>query len=480
MGKASQSKFPGPDETERVSLRPTGRRLQLFFEGTWLYRICYIEGDGKPPKSLRCETRQGDGDFLWRGYARALAVIILLMRAGGSDGKVEPTIYGDKRRKRTGMGSAVSAFLDSYDQPTNSFNEKRLFPGNLTLVFYGSKHRDRKFPYRWVTLKYEWLTTDCIEIFLKRKNGPEEILDAPTIIGLARAIEQQEKWYPSQDADNWNRKEPAPVSIRAGKATRTVRASQVGAETTGGHMGEISVDAPLYVDPVDSPAKHGDMWRWNQRMFRSRHPGRFRDFDLVSLELGRSWWEKYPEQDWVLRDWTHEQIGQYTLCPISEAAFSALTSGSMKETDLSPRDIIGKDSISNHSFWYLASFLRAKVAPGIPAQIAEYCSQTMLQHILRRAVNSDHFATSQGKEVTVVAFVEARSLGPFAQKYRFVRSMPYPKKAGEEMVYQALWTRNQIEFMSSKTAFLQAPTAELIQSYMNQGGSLFRQPPHYD
>jgi len=475
--KRRQPEIGEPANTERISLRATGRRLRLYFDENQLSRISYVDKAEGSVQSLSCETRKGKGDFVWRGYSRAFAVVALLMRASFSAPGLEPTIYGGKRSRDTGVGSAVSAFLDSYDQATNPLNAKRLFPGNLTLVFYGSKHKDRKLGYRWVTLDNGWLTPDCIEIFTKRNHNPEEITKISAIVALARAIEQQENWHPSQDADNWNNATPAPMPVRAEVIARTSLSTSM----EPGAMGERKTpeNTTLYLDPVDSPAKHGDMWRWNQRMFRSRHPGRFKEFDLVGLELGRNWWERYPEQDWVLRDWTHEQIGQYSLCPISEDAFSALANGSIKESDLSPGEIIDAKKIQNHAFWYLAAFLRAKVAPGIPSQIAEHCSNTMLQHILSRALQSDHFATSQGRDIAVVTIVEAKSLEKFAQKYRFGRSIPYATEAGEEKVYQALWSKKQIEFALSKIEPLQGPAIELILSYRNQGGVLFQQPPHY-
>ncbi|MDR3404228.1 MAG: toll/interleukin-1 receptor domain-containing protein [Chthoniobacter sp.] len=240
-----------------------------------------------------------------------------------------------------------------------------------------------------------------------------------------------------------------------------------------------SIESFAYVDPVDSAAKHGAMWRWNQRMFRSRHPRQYKQFDLVGLELGKSWWVKYPEQDWVLRDWCHEQIGHYCLCPISESTFSALLNGRIRETDLTPADIIDVNAGQGHSFWYMASFIRAKVIAGVVSEVADYCSNVMVEHMLWRALQCNHFATHYGHEISIVAVVEAKSLEKLAEKNRFTRSILSASNSVEEKVYQSLWTRKQIEFAFRRTKAALSDVRELVEGYRAGGKSVFQQPPNY-
>jgi len=235
----------------------------------------------------------------------------------------------------------------------------------------------------------------------------------------------------------------------------------------------------IYVGAVDSAEKHGAMWRWDQRMFRSRHPRQYQEFDLVGLDLGRSWWKRYPEQDWVLRDWTHEQIGQYCLCPIRESTFSSLLSGKKKETDLVSKDIVDVREIHAHQFWYLSNFMRARVKAGIPPLIAEIASNVMIEHALKRAVRSDHFATRFGREISVVAFVEARSLVQFAEKHRFVKANPHSRDEDAMKIYHSVWERKHVDLkLNAVHAFLDGNMG-VVRAYRDGSASLFQQPPNY-
>jgi len=105
--------------TGASELRRKGRRLRLYFSNERLEKIEYISAFSEgQSRVLACGERNCDGDYRWCGYSRALAVVSLLIKVAGSD---KPKIRG-KRSK-----SAVSRFLDDYDNGKNPFNANALF-----------------------------------------------------------------------------------------------------------------------------------------------------------------------------------------------------------------------------------------------------------------------------------------------------------------------------------------------------------------
>lgn len=172
-------------------LRKQGRRLRLFFSDERMEKLEYAAKTGEQAKLLKCESRSGNAEYRWCGYSRALAVVVLLAKASGVE---RPKVLGHKSR------SAVSRFLDDYDNGKNPFNEKCLFAtAKLNHVFHSNKGNDKTDEHRWVALDSNWLVHDCIEILLVRNTGNEEITKPRELLALARAIEKQEKkWTASE------------------------------------------------------------------------------------------------------------------------------------------------------------------------------------------------------------------------------------------------------------------------------------------
>lgn len=233
----------------------------------------------------------------------------------------------------------------------------------------------------------------------------------------------------------------------------------------------------LYLDKVDTVEKHGAMWRWDQRMFRHRHPAAYEDFDLVGLELGRSWWQKYPEQDWVLRDWQHEQIGQYCLIPIKKDIFEELAAGKKIETEVTTEGIVPTDDVKRHKHWYCANFMRAKVKPGVNSGVGVYASNLMIAHALNRALSSEQFATKFGEEIVVIAFVEAKSIRGVVEANRFTKMFPHTNDASLEKLYMALWNKDMLTYKLTETTEKLKELEPIVEQY--KGKAAFQQPPNF-
>ena len=127
-------------------LRIKGRRLRLYFSNERLEKLEYIasQTEANRPRTLLCSGRDGSGQFRWCGYSRAFVVVLLLAKTSLSE---NPKVLGKKGN------SAVSSFLDVYDNGNNAFNNYPLFksentalPESATLnqVFYSNKGNDKK------------------------------------------------------------------------------------------------------------------------------------------------------------------------------------------------------------------------------------------------------------------------------------------------------------------------------------------------
>lgn len=176
--------------------------------------------------------------------------------------------------------------------------------------------------------------------------------------------------------------------------------------------------------PVSSKLDHNDMWRWNQRVFRHRHPALYDTFDIVDMSLGEQWWAKYPWQDWRLVDTSGEQVGTYCLVPIRDKCFDAIIDGKMKETEITPEDIIEHTRIYAHQYWYLSNYMIARRTPGVPVEASKHAQCSIIEHVISRALESKDFSLKTGGEMHIVAFVEAPSIEKIAKDIGFQKTAP--------------------------------------------------------
>ncbi len=233
----------------------------------------------------------------------------------------------------------------------------------------------------------------------------------------------------------------------------------------------------VHIHPIDTTQKHDDMWNWNNRMFRARHPQRYRDFDIVGLELGRDWWRRYPEQDWVVRDWMGEQVGQYSLCPLKEHAFRQLLAGEKLESELDADDLEPTTDIRSHVYWYLANFMVAKRRPGIPEKMSELVRDLMIEHGLTRAMKYKHFATTDDHEIVLVTVLEAPSIHSFAVSNGLSPAHPASRKAHLSKIYYRRYDKTQLKSLC-RNATRSMQKKKLFSVYCRwRYGRFFLQPP---
>lgn len=196
IGHTPTSKAPS-------ALRKNGRRLRLYFSNKRLEQINYIANaaEANAPRILNCITGHSAGHFRWCGYSRALAVLLLLAKASES---ANPKVVGVK------SNSAVSSFLDVYDNSNNAFNKYPLFQSEkssaesamLNQVFCSNKGNEQITGVRWVGLDTNRLTPDCIEVFFAEAGRLQEIREPRKLSGIARAIEKQAGWTASKVEQN--------------------------------------------------------------------------------------------------------------------------------------------------------------------------------------------------------------------------------------------------------------------------------------
>lgn len=185
---------------------------------------------------------------------------------------------------------------------------------------------------------------------------------------------------------------------------------------------------PLFkVHEVRSKVDHNEMWRWNQRVFASRHPRSYEKFDIVSLELGEQWWTRYRQQDWRILDPDGDQIGTYCLIPIIESTFDKLIGNIIIETEISSIDIVDERRIYAHQYWYIANYMIAKRTSGTPRCASECVRHTIEEHMAVRMLKSADFATHFGRDIHVVAVVEAASLERMAIQNGFQKAIPHDR-----------------------------------------------------
>jgi len=226
---------------------------------------------------------------------------------------------------------------------------------------------------------------------------------------------------------------------------RDIKEIAVGIAVVAGLIFRKGFPSALRIYSVDTTKKHDDMWNWNNRMFRARHPRRYRYFDIVGLELGRDWWHRYPEQDWVVRDWRGDQVGQYSLCPLKEHAFRQLQAGDRLESELCADDLEPSTDIRSHAYWYLANFMVAKRRPGVPEEMSELVRDLMIEHALRRALKHKHFATSAEHEIVLVTVLEAPSIHSFALSNGLNPVHPSSRDTHLSKIYYRRYDRAQLK-----------------------------------
>jgi hypothetical protein len=201
----------GTTPNAESDLRTKGRRLMLRFSQGRLEKLEYTANttEAPRPQTMSCAGRDGSGQFRWCGYSRALAVVLLLCKISKA---TNPKVRGKKAK------SAVSSFLDIYDKANNPFNNYPLFqskspdaPESATLnqVFYSSKGNDKHADARWVGLDAKRLQPDCIEVCLAHGAQKELVTNPNSLLSLARGIEQEEGWTPSECAVQ----NPAPCEL---------------------------------------------------------------------------------------------------------------------------------------------------------------------------------------------------------------------------------------------------------------------------
>lgn len=233
----------------------------------------------------------------------------------------------------------------------------------------------------------------------------------------------------------------------------------------------------LYLDRVDTEIKHANMWRWNQRMFRHRHPQEYLGMDLVGLEQGRSWWKKYHDEDWVLRDWNHDQIGTYCINPVTKEVFEELSNGAKIETDITPEDILSANEAKNHKYWYWSNFMRARVKPSVNKIVKEYANNLIAGNALYSALTSPHFATSSNEEIYMIAFAETKSTQKFVNSYGFTKAFPHSTDPKLSQVYLMLLNKDMIENRLTRLNEWFEENSPTIEKYNKK--SIFQQPPNY-
>lgn len=231
------------------------------------------------------------------------------------------------------------------------------------------------------------------------------------------------------------------------------------------------------IHSIDSTEKHDDMWNWNNRMFRARHPNRFEHFDIVGLQLGREWWRRYPEQDWVVRDWSGQQVGQYSLCPLKEHAFRQLLDGNKLESELEADDLEPVTDIRSHGYWYLANFMVAKRRPGVPEAMSKLVRDLMIDHALCRAMRHKHFATTDHHEIVLVTVLEAPSIQSFALLYGLNPTHPASQDAHLSKIYYRRFDHQQLKSLHRNASRLMYRRRLLSLYYRWRHGSFFFQPP---
>lgn len=231
--------------------------------------------------------------------------------------------------------------------------------------------------------------------------------------------------------------------------------------------------------PITTTASHDAMWQWDRRMFAHRHPQSHFEFDLVPIALGRAWWQKFPAQDWKLTDWAGRQVGQVSLCPITEGAYTDLKQGKRKESDLRPDDLIAASEIFAHQFWYLANFMCAKRRSRVPGWIADLARDVMLLSLFERMLKSTQFRTHFRGEVHNITFVEAKSIEKIANRSGFRRCLPGVHDPQLQKIYEIDLNREQLAFQVKKAAARLLVRNLIALAVGIFRGGLFQQPPDF-
>lgn len=239
-------------------------------------------------------------------------------------------------------------------------------------------------------------------------------------------------------------------------------------------LNEYVLKELILLKPVLSKLDHNDMWRWNQRVFRQRHPRLYDSFDMVGMELGEQWWSRYPNQDWRLVDRFSDQIGTYCLIPISEACFDDLIDGRKKESDIQAKDIVDKNRIHAHQYWYVANYVVTRRDTGIPEAASRYARILIIENALKLALESTDFSLKTGRDIHVVAFVEASSIERMAKEAGFQKavlsdplSRTFVMRISPEKATKTLQAIRREKSSLRKT----------LRPFRDR--RLFRQPPHY-
>lgn len=80
---------------------------------------------------------------------------------------------------------------------------------------------------------------------------------------------------------------------------------------------------------------------------------------ILSYEKVFGWWQRYPKGTYRLTLGS-DIIGGLGLWPLTESAFTRLTSGQMDETDLKVEDVVSATSEGILPFWYVGDIILEK------------------------------------------------------------------------------------------------------------------------
>ena len=190
-----------------------------------------------------------------------------------------------------------------------------------------------------------------------------------------------------------------------------------------------------------------------------------------------NWWAKNHDIDWSIRDWTHEQIGQYTLCPITEKVFYQLSEGSKIESQITADDILSPGETQFHRFWYLSNFMKTRVKPKIPREVGIYVEKLMMLHFYYRALNSEQFSTNKKGEIVIIAFAEAHSIKQFVERNRYTKIFPHTKDKELEKLYSSIWSYPLLKRLYRDVYKELEQLKQTVIQYADR--EVFQQPPNY-